>query len=61
MPRDDPGLAAFQAARKPVDLQMSCEAQAQLKAVESGMLQAAAKALLPRVGPVQMRPHEGMS
>jgi class 3 adenylate cyclase len=61
VPRADPGLADFQAARNALDQQMPCEARAHLKAVESGMLQAAAKTLLQRVGPVQMRSHESGS
>jgi class 3 adenylate cyclase len=59
VPRGDPGLADFQAARDALDQQMFCEALAHLKAVNSGMLQAAAKTLLLRVGSVQMRPRDG--
>ena len=59
VPRDDPGLADFQAARNALDRQMVCEALAHLRAVDSGMLQAAAKTLLQRFGSVQMPAREG--
>ena len=52
-PRDDPGLADSQAARNALDQQMFCKAMAYLKAVDSGMLQAAAKTLLQRFGSVR--------
>ena len=59
VPSDDPGLADFQAARNALDRQMVCEALAHLKAVDGGMLQAAAKTLLQRFGSVQMPAREG--
>ena len=46
VPKDDPGLADFQAARNALDRKMYGEALAHLKAVDSGMLQLAAKTLL---------------
>jgi hypothetical protein len=58
VPRDDPGLADFQAARKALDQNLFCEELAHLQAVDSGMLQLAAKTLLRHVGPIQMRAHE---
>jgi class 3 adenylate cyclase len=54
VPSDDPGLADFQAGRNALDRQMVCEALAHLRAVDGGMLQAAAKTLLQRFGSVQM-------
>ena len=59
VPRDDPGLADFQAARNALDRQMVCEALAHLRAVDGGMLQVAAKTLLQRFGSVQMPAREG--
>jgi adenylate cyclase len=59
VPKDDPGLADFQAARNALDRKMYGEALARLKAVGSGMLQLAAKSLLRQVDPVPMRAHEG--
>ena len=59
VPKDDPGLADFQAARNALDRKMYGEALARLKAVGSGMLQLAAKTLLRQVDPVPMRAHEG--
>ena len=59
VPKDDPGLADFQAARNALDRKMYGEALARLKAVGSGMLQLAAKTLLRQVDPVPMRSHEG--
>jgi class 3 adenylate cyclase len=56
VPREDPGLADFQAARNALDQKLFCEALAHLQAVDSGMLQLAAKVLLRQVG---MRAHEG--
>ena len=53
VPRNDPGLADFQAARKALDQKRVCEARTHLKAVDSGMLQAAAKTLLQRVDTVR--------
>jgi class 3 adenylate cyclase len=47
VPKDDPGLADFQAARNALDQKMYGEALVHLKAVDSGMLQLAAKTLLP--------------
>ena len=49
VPRNDPGLANFQAGRNALDQKMFCEARTHLKAVDSGMLQAAAKTLLQRI------------
>ena len=43
VPRDDPGLARFEAGRKALDQQMLCEGLAHLKSVDRGMLQQAAK------------------
>jgi len=59
VPKDDPGLADFQAARNALDRKMYGEALARLKAVGSGMLQLAAKTLLRQVDPVPMGAHEG--
>ena len=59
VPKDDPGLADFQAARNALDRKMYGEALARLKAVGSGMLQLAAKTLLRQVDPVPMRAREG--
>jgi class 3 adenylate cyclase/CHASE2 domain-containing sensor protein len=59
VPGDDPGLADFQAGRNALDRQMVCEALAHLRAVDGGMLQAAAKTLLQRFGSVQMPAREG--
>jgi len=61
VPKDDPGLAHFQAARDALDRKMYGEALARLKAVGSGMLQLAAKTLLRQVDHVPMRAHEGGS
>ena len=57
VPTDDPGLADFQAARHALDQKMYGEALAHLKAVDSGMLQLAAKTLLHQVDPAPMRAH----
>src|SRR6476620_7645802 len=57
VPGDDPGLADFQAARNALDRQMVCEALPHLRAVDSGMLQLAAKTLLHQVDPALMRAH----
>jgi class 3 adenylate cyclase len=59
VPKDDPGLADFRAARNALDRKMYGEAMAHLKAVDSGMLQLAAKTLLRQVDPVPMRAREG--
>jgi adenylate cyclase len=59
VPKDDPGLADFRAARNALDRKMYGEALARLKAVGSGMLQLAAKTLLRQVDRVPMRAHEG--
>ena len=59
VPTDDPGLADFRAARNALDRKMYGEARAHLQAVDSGMLQLAAKTLLRQVDPVPMRAHEG--
>jgi class 3 adenylate cyclase len=48
VPRDDPGLANFEAGRKALDRQMLCEGLAHLKGVNSGMLQQAAKTVSAR-------------
>jgi hypothetical protein len=48
VPRDDPGLAKFEAGRKALDRQMLCEGLAHLKGVDSGMLQQAAKTVSAR-------------
>jgi class 3 adenylate cyclase len=48
VPRDDPGLAKFEAGRKSLDGQMLCEGLAHLKDVDSGMLQQAAKTVSAR-------------
>ena len=57
VPTDDPGLAQFQAARDALDRKMYGEALAHLKAVDSGMLQLAARTLLHQVDPAPMRAH----
>ena len=49
VPKDDPGLADFQAARNALDRKMYGEALAHLKAVDSGMLDLAAKTLLDHI------------
>jgi len=59
VPTDDPGLADFRAARNALDRKMYGEARAHLQAVDSGMLQLAAKTLLRQVDPLPMRAHEG--
>jgi len=46
VPKDDPGLAEFRAARNALDRKMYDEALAHLTAVDSGMLLGAAKTLL---------------
>jgi class 3 adenylate cyclase len=48
VPRDDPGLAAFEAGRKALDQQQICEGLAHLKGVDRGMLQQAAKIVSAR-------------
>jgi hypothetical protein len=55
VPTDDPGLAQFQAARDALDRKMCGEALAHLKAVDSGMLQLAARTLLHQVDLAPMR------
>jgi adenylate cyclase len=57
VPKDDPGLAEFQAARNALDQKMYGAALAHLKAVDSGMLQRAAKTLLNQLDPVPVRAH----
>ena len=57
VPKDDPGLAAFQAARSALDQKMIGAALAHLKAVDSGMLQCAAKTLLHQADSAAMRAH----
>jgi hypothetical protein len=57
VPKDDPGLADFRAARNALDRKMYGEALARLKAVDSGMLQFAAKTLLHQVDSTPMRAH----
>jgi class 3 adenylate cyclase len=49
VPRNDPGLVDFKAARNALDQKRICDARRHLKAVDNGMLQAAAKTLLQRV------------
>ena len=49
VPRNDPGLVDFKAARNALDQKRICDARKHLKAVDNGMLQAAAKTLLQRV------------
>jgi adenylate cyclase len=51
VPRDDPGLAAFEAGRKALDRHMLGEGLAHLAAVERGMLQQAAKVVSARHQP----------
>jgi adenylate cyclase len=48
VPRDDPGLAAFEAGRKALDRHMVREGLAHLAAVERGMLRQAAKVVSAR-------------
>lgn len=48
VPRDDPGLAAFEAGRKALDQQQIGEGLAHLRGVNSGMLQQAAKVVSAR-------------
>ena len=52
-----PGSAEFQAARNALDQKMYGAALAHLKAVDSGMLQRAAKTLLNQLDPVSVRAH----
>jgi adenylate cyclase len=49
VPRDDPGLVAFQAAREALDAGMIVQALARLRAVEGGLLQQAAKVVATRL------------
>jgi class 3 adenylate cyclase len=51
VPKDDPGLAKFEAGRKALDQQMLREGLAHLKGVDSGMLQQAAKIVSARHQP----------
>jgi class 3 adenylate cyclase/CHASE2 domain-containing sensor protein len=51
VPKDDPGLAAFEAGRKALDRRMEGEGLAHLAAVQSGMLQQAAKVVSARYQP----------
>jgi len=51
VPRDDPGLAKFEAGRKALDEGRICEGLAHLAAVDSGMLQQAAKVVSARYQP----------
>ena len=51
VPRDDPGLAAFEAGRKALDRHMLREGLAHLAAVERGMLRQAAKVVSARHQP----------
>jgi class 3 adenylate cyclase/CHASE2 domain-containing sensor protein len=51
VPRDDPGLAAFEAGRKALDRHMVGEGLAHLAAVERGMLRQAAKVVSARHQP----------
>src|SRR5262249_47037466 len=48
VPRDDPGLAKFEAGRQALDRKMLCEGLAHLKEVDSGMLQQAARTVSAR-------------
>jgi class 3 adenylate cyclase len=48
VPRDDPGLADFEAGRKALDRQRICDALAHLRSIDSGMLQQAANVILAR-------------
>jgi class 3 adenylate cyclase len=57
VPTDDPGLADFRAARNALDQKLYGKALAHLKAVDSGMLQLAAKTLLHQVDSAPMRAH----
>ena len=57
VPRDDPGLAAFEAGRKALDRHMVGEGLAHLAAVERGMLRQAAKV----VSAATNRPREALS
>ena len=57
VPRDDPGLAAFEAGRKALDRHMVGEGLAHLAAVERGMLRQAAKVVSARHQP----PREALS
>ena len=51
VPKDDPGLAAFEAGRKALDRHMEGEGLAHLAAVQSGMLRQAAKVVSARHQP----------
>jgi class 3 adenylate cyclase len=51
VPRDDPGLGAFEAGRKALDRHMLREGLAHLAAVERGMLRQAAKVVSARHQP----------
>jgi hypothetical protein len=51
VPRDDPGLGAFEAGRKALDRHMVGEGLAHLAAVERGMLRQAAKVVSARHQP----------
>lgn len=51
VPRDDPGLAAFEAGRQALDRGMLGEGLSLLKGVDSGMLQQAAKVVSARYQP----------
>jgi adenylate cyclase len=57
VPTDDPGLADFRAARNALDQKLYGKALAHLKAVDSGMLQLAAKTLLHQVDSAPLRAH----
>jgi adenylate cyclase len=60
VPKDDPGLSAFDAGRKALELGMMREGLARLAAVDGGMLQQAAKALSARFKPraeESLQPH----
>src|SRR5262249_22045351 len=52
VPADDPGRVKFEAARKALDEGRVCEGLAHLAAVDSGMLQQAAKVVSARYQPV---------
>src|SRR5262249_30850023 len=51
VPRDDPGLAEFEAGREALDRERFCEGLAHLSGVERGVLQQAAKAVSARYQP----------
>jgi class 3 adenylate cyclase/CHASE2 domain-containing sensor protein len=54
VPKDDPGLAAFEAGRKAIEQGRVREGLAQLEAVDQGILQQAAKVVCARYQPAPM-------